>query len=153
MESDCSPTEKDMKQQLESIRQNYCKGPKFIPKNDDHTAFSPFHCVYKCGTNSNAQFTNATKRMIDSLFRKASLLGRVINYTRDEMDIALNNTKKTVPVPMLQEIHLPDQPVIDLHAGHDTDIFDDGSDTNTTLVHVNGDDIYDIHIKSTNSTN
>jgi hypothetical protein len=84
----------------------------------------------------NAQFTNATKRTIlVSLFRKASVLDHVINYTRNEVEIAQRrkNTKKAVPESrMLQEIHLPAQPVIDLlHSGHDTDIFDvfdDGKD-------------------------
>ena len=45
---DCSPTEKDIKQKLESLCQNDCKGPNFITKNHDHT-FSPFHHIYKCG--------------------------------------------------------------------------------------------------------
>jgi hypothetical protein len=67
-ESDCSPTEKDIRQKLESLHQNDCKGPNFIMKNDDHT-FSPFHCVYKCGKNSNEQFKIASsKSTIDSLF-------------------------------------------------------------------------------------
>ena len=92
-ESDCSPTEKEIKQELESIFQNDCKGPNYIPKNDDNT-FSPFHRVYKCGKNSNEQFTNATKSTIDSLFQKASKLDSVINYTRDEVEIALKKAKK-----------------------------------------------------------
>ena len=99
-----------------------------------------FHRVYKCGTNSNEQFANATERTIDSLFRKASVLERLINYTREEVLIALSNTKTTVPVSMSQEIHLPDEQVID-----DTDIFDvfhDGNDT-TTLAYVDGDGIDD----------
>jgi hypothetical protein len=146
-ESDCSPTEKEIKQKLESICQNDCKGPNFIPKNDDHT-FSPFHRVYKCGKNSNEQFTNATESTIDSLFQKPSVLDCVINYTRDEVEIALKNVKKTVPVSMSQEIHLPDEPILDLHAGHDTDFsqkFDDGHNTNTQV-----DDDDDILIESTN---
>ena len=61
--------------------------------------------------------------------------------------------QKAVPVSMSQEIHLHDQPDIDLqhHAGHDTDIFDIFEDANdmNTLVHVNGDDIDDILIEST----
>ena len=67
------------------------------------------------------------------------------------MEIALKNTKKTVPVSMSQEIHLPEQPDIDLHAGHDTDItdnFDDRYNTNT-LVHVDDDYIDDLLIEST----
>ena len=91
-ESDCSATEKDIKQKLQSLCRNDCKWPNFIPKNDDHS-FSPFHRVYKCGTSSNEQFTNATERTIGSLFRKASVLNRVINYTREEVEIALRNTK------------------------------------------------------------
>ena len=46
---------------------------------------------------------------------------------------------------------MPDQPVFDLYAGHDTDIFDifdDGNDMNT-LVHADGDEIDDILIEST----
>ena len=42
-ESDCSPTEKKIRKKLQSLRQNDCKGPNFIAKDDDH-AFSPFHC-------------------------------------------------------------------------------------------------------------
>ena len=140
-ESDCSSTEKDIKQKLESIRLNDCKGPNYIPKNDDHS-FSPFHRVYKCGINSNEQFTNATKRTIDSLFRKASVLDRVVNYTREEVQIALRNTKTTVPVSMSQEVYLPDEGVVDLHAGIDSNILDAFNNGNqiTTLANADGDD-------------
>ncbi|KAI2507710.1 hypothetical protein MHU86_6709 [Fragilaria crotonensis] len=134
-ESDCSLTEKEIKQKLESIRENDCKGPNFIPKNDDHT-FSPFHRVYKCGKNSNEQFRNATESTIDSLFQKPSKLDSVVNYTRDEVEIALKNAKNTVPVSMSQEIHLPEEPLID--AGHETE------HTNTHL-----DDNDDILMEST----
>jgi hypothetical protein len=130
-ESDCSPTEKGIKK-LESICQNDCKGPNYIPKNDNHT-FSPFHRVYKCGKNSNEQFTNATESTIHSLFRKASKLDSVMNYTKNEVEIALKNAKNPVPVSMLQDIHLPDEPLLDLHAGHESDVsdnFDDEHDTN-----------------------
>jgi hypothetical protein len=129
-ESDCSVTEKDIKQKLQSIRQNDCKGPNFIPKNDDHS-FSPFHRVYRWGTNSNEQFTNATETTIGSLFRKRSVLDRVVNYTREEVEIALRNTKTTVPVSMSQEIYLPDEQAIDVRARHDADTldaFNDGND-------------------------
>jgi hypothetical protein len=140
-ESDCSATEKDIKQKLQSICQNDCKRPNFIPKNDDHS-FSPFHRVYKCGTNSNEQFTNANKTTIASLFRKASVLDRVVNYTREEVEISLRNTKTTVPVSMSQEIYLPDDQVIHLYTGHDTDIFDACNDGNhrATLADSDGDD-------------
>jgi hypothetical protein len=147
-ESDCSPTERDIKQKLESIRQNDCKGPNFLPKNDDHT-FSPFHRVYKCGKNSNAQFKNATESTIDPLFRKASVMDRVINYTRDEVDIALKNTKKTVPVSMSQEIHLPDERGVNLHAEHQMDFsdnFDDEDDSNSL---VDDDDIDGLLVECT----
>lgn len=107
-DSDCSPTEKQIKQRLESIRQEDCKGPTFIPKNDDHT-FSPFHRVYKCGKNSNQQFRHATEATLSSLFQKPSVIDSVINYSRDEVEVALKNAKKTVPVSMSQEIHLPNQ--------------------------------------------
>jgi hypothetical protein len=117
-ESDCSVTEKEIKQKLESIRDNDCKGPNFIPKNDDHT-FSPFHRVYKCGKNSNEQFRNANESTIDSLFQKPSKLDSVVNYTRDEVEIALKNAKNTVPVSMSQEIHLPEESLMD--AGHETE--------------------------------
>ena len=63
------------------------------------------------------------------------------------MEIALKNVKKTVTVSMSQEIHLPDKPLLDIHAGHDTDFsqnFDDGHNTNA---HVDDDD--DILIEST----
>ena len=67
------------------------------------------------------------------------------------MEIALKNTKTTVSVSMLQEIHLPGEQVIDLHAGHDTDILDvfDGGNNTTTLSHVDSDDVDDILIEST----
>jgi hypothetical protein len=148
-ESDCSATEKDIKQKLQSIRRNDCKGPNFIPKNDDHS-FSPFHRVYKCGTSSNEQFTNATERTIGSLFRKASVLDRVINYTREEVEIALRNTKTTVPVSMSQEIYLPDEQVVDVNAGYDTDTFHafHGNGT-TTLAYDEADNIDDVLVEST----
>ncbi|KAI2493301.1 hypothetical protein MHU86_21222 [Fragilaria crotonensis] len=59
----------------------------------------------------------------------------VSNYTRDE-EIALKNAKNTVPVSMSQEIHLPEEPLID--AGHETE------HTNTHL-----DDNDDILMEST----
>ena len=67
------------------------------------------------------------------------------------MEVALKNTKTTIPVSMLQEIHFPDKEVLDLHVGHDTDILDafDGGNNTTTLSHVNGDDVDDILIEST----
>ena len=145
-ESDCSPTEKEIKQKLESIRQNDCKGPNYIPKNDDH-AFSPFHRVYKCGKNSNEQFRSATENTIDFLFQKPSKLESVINYTRDEVEIALKNAKNTVPVSMTQEIHLPEEPMIDLHRGHATDVSDNFDEIHDTNTHV--DDDHDILIEST----
>jgi hypothetical protein len=126
-ESNCSATEKDIMQKLQTIRQNDCKGPNFIPKNDDHS-FSPFHRVYKCGTNSNEQFTNANETTIGSLSRKRSVLDRVVNYSREEVEIALRNTKTTVPVSMSQEIYLPNEHVIDLCARLDADACNDGND-------------------------
>ena len=147
-ESDCSPTERDIKQKLESIRQNDCKGPNFLPKNDDHT-FSPFHRVYKCGKNSNAQFKNATESTIDPLFRKASVMDRVINYTRDEVDIALKNTKKTVPVSMSQEIHLPDERGVNLHAQRQMDFSDNFDDDDNTNSLVDDDDIDGLLVECT----
>jgi hypothetical protein len=71
--------ESDIKQKLESICHNVCKGPNFIAKNNDHT-FSPFDRVYKCGKNSNEQFKIATESTIDSHFLEVSLLDSVINY-------------------------------------------------------------------------
>jgi hypothetical protein len=100
--------------------------------------FSPFRCVYKCGTNCNEQFTNATERTIGSLFRKVSVLDRVINYNRIEVEIALKNTKRTVLVSISQKIH--DTDILD--------VFDDGNDT-TTPAHVSGDDVDGILIEST----
>jgi hypothetical protein len=132
-ESDCSQTEKEIKQKLESIRENDCKGPNFIPKNDDHT-FSPFHRVYKCGKNSNEQFRNATESTIDSLFQTPSKLDSVINYTRDEVEIALKNAKNTVPVSMSQEIHLPEEPLIDVCAGHETEPWNTHLDDNDNIL-------------------
>jgi hypothetical protein len=125
-------TEKEIKQNLESIFQNDCKGPNYILKNDNQT-FSPFHCVFKCGKNSNEQFTNnTTKRTIDSLFQKASKL--------DSVEIALKNAKNTVPVSMLQEIHLPDEPLINLHARHNTDVSDNYNDGHGMNTYVDNDD-------------
>jgi hypothetical protein len=63
------------------------------------------------------------------------------------VEIALKNAKNTVLVSMLQDIHLPDEPLINLHARHETDVsdnFNDGHDMNT---HVDDDD--NILIEST----
>ena len=43
---------------------------------------------------SNKHFKNATKSTIDSFFRTALVLDRVVNYTRDEVEIALKKAKK-----------------------------------------------------------
>ncbi len=127
----------------------WLQSPSFILKNDNHP-FSPFHCVYKCAKNSNEQFTNVTKSTIDSLFQKASKADSVINYTRDEVAIALKNANDTVSVSMLQEIHLPDEPLLDLHAGHESDVSDNFNDGHNTF-HVDNDD--DILIESTSLEN
>jgi hypothetical protein len=56
--------------------------------------------------------------------------------------IALRNTKTTVHVSKLQEIYLPDDQVIDLYTGHDTDFFGACNDGNhrPTLADADGDD-------------
>jgi hypothetical protein len=129
---DCSDAEKTIKGKLRALSANDCKGPKFIPRKDDHT-FSPFHRVYKCGEHSNADFKNANETTIESLFHKASLIDRVINYTRDEVLIALRNTKRTVPASMSQEVHLPDfcDEFVDNFAG---EFSDDDNDIDDGLI-------------------
>ena len=132
-ESDCSDPLKNIKQKLRSLRDNDCKGPNFISSKEDHT-FTPFCHVYKCGEKSNAEFRTATENTIESLFHEASLIDRVIlNYTRDEVMIALRNNKRTVPVSMSQEIHMPDfcDEFVDNFA---CDFPDDDSDIDDVLI-------------------
>ena len=149
-ESDCSSTEKEIKQKLQAIRQNDCKGPNFIAKDDDHT-FSPFHRVYKFGKESNVHFKNATECSIASLFQKLDARDRVINYTRDEVHIALKNAKKTIPVSMSQEVHFPDEPITNIDdvendATDDGNVVDDGEHSN---VFLDDQDVDDALIEST----
>jgi hypothetical protein len=133
--SDCSNAEILIKEKLRALSCNDCKGPKFIPRNDDHT-FSPFHRVYKCGDKSNAEFRNANETTIESLFHEASLINRVINYTRDEVLIALRNAKRTVPASMSQEAHLPhfSNEVVDTFVG---DFPYDDNDIDDVLIECN----------------
>ena len=49
-----------------------------------------------------------TESSIVSLFRKLDARDRVINYTKDEVDIALKNAKKSILVSMSQEVNFPD---------------------------------------------
>ncbi|KAI2501583.1 hypothetical protein MHU86_12854 [Fragilaria crotonensis] len=86
------------------------------------------------GKNSNEQFRNATESTIDSLFQKPSKLDSVVNFTRDEVEIALKNAKNTVPVSMSQEIHLPEEPLIDVCAGHETEHMNTHLDNNDNIL-------------------
>jgi hypothetical protein len=66
---------------------------------------SPFSRVYQFGKNSNV-FRNATKHNLTSLFKKDSISHRVINYSADEVLVALNHSSTNVPLAMSQEAHL-----------------------------------------------
>ena len=136
-ESDCSPTEKEIRKKLQELCKNDCNGPNFIDKDDDHS-FSPFHRVYKFGKESNDQFKNATECFIVSLFRKLDARDRVINYSRDEIDIALKSAKKSISISMSKEAHFPDQPItnfddVENAATDDCNVFDDGQHSNVFL--------------------
>jgi hypothetical protein len=91
--------------ELESIQQNECKGPSFAEKPDVHI-LSPFSRVYQFGKHSNDDFRNATRHGLASLFKKESIRHRVINYSVDEVIVAINHSSRNVPLAMTQDAHL-----------------------------------------------
>jgi hypothetical protein len=107
-EQDFSSSEKQIKQQLESIRRNDCKGPSFSEKLDDHIR-SPFCCVYRFGKHSNDKFRNATESSLMFLFRQKKVMDQVINYSRDEVMVALKHSSTNIPLSMSQEVYLQDE--------------------------------------------
>jgi hypothetical protein len=102
---DCSSTEADISRELDSLRGNECQGPTFSEKIYVHTV-SSFCCVYQFGQNSNDTFWNATERCLALLFKKDSVINQVINYSRDEVMVALKHSSTNVPISMSQEVHL-----------------------------------------------
>ncbi len=88
---DCSSTEREIKRELDSIRSNECKGPTFTETLYVHTE-ATFCQVFEFGQNSNDQFWNATERCLSSLFKKESVIDRVINYSRDDVMVALKHS-------------------------------------------------------------
>lgn len=123
---DCSLAEREIKRELETIRGNECKGPIFTEKLDVHS-LPPFLRVYQFGKNSIDLFRNATECSLRFLFKKESVIDRVINYSRDEVMVALKQTSANVPVAMSQEVYLQDESSDERHDSEDycEDIDDD----------------------------
>jgi hypothetical protein len=104
--SDCSSTERKIKRDLEHRRGNDCKGPNYTEKDHDHNV-SHFNRVYRYGENSQEQFQIATEENIAPFFKKdKSVIDRVINYSRDEVIVALNSTSTNIPLSMSQEVYM-----------------------------------------------
>ena len=130
---DCSSTEADIKRELDSLRGNECQGPTFSEKIYDHTV-SSFRRVYQFGQNSNDTFWNATERCLALLFKKDSVINRVINYSRDEVMVALKHSSTNVPISMSQEVHLQHELCDDCHDGGSGDNYHDDDDDDAWLI-------------------
>jgi hypothetical protein len=120
--NDCTPEERQVRIELERIRQNDCKGPSFAEKPDVHT-LSPFSRVYQFGEHWNDVFRNATKHSLNSLFKNDSITHRVINYSAEEIIVAIGHSSTNVPPVMSHESHLQNGFSDD---GSDIDGSDDG---------------------------
>lgn len=105
---DCSAMERDIKHELEAIRQNDCQGPSFNESILETTsAMHPsLHQMYRYGINSHARFQHATEGHLLSLFKRESAIDGVINYSRDEVMVALNSTSSNIPLSMSQEVYM-----------------------------------------------
>ncbi len=74
------------------------------------------------GFTSLDQFQNATECCRGSLFKKESVLDRVINYSRNEVMVALKHSSTNVPISMSQEVYLQnDEPLDHCHNSHHGD--------------------------------
>jgi hypothetical protein len=63
-------------------------------------------------------FWNATECCLALLFKKDSVIkNRVINYSRDEVMVALKHNSTNVPISMSQEVHLQHELCDDCHDG------------------------------------
>jgi hypothetical protein len=141
--NDCTPEERQVRIELESIRQNECKGPSFAEKPDVHI-LSPFSRVYQFGKHSNDVFRNATKHSLTSLFKKDSITHRVINYSADEVIVAIKHSSTNVPLAMSQEAHLQNGFSDD---GSDIDGSDDDYNNGCLIESpVRSDCIYLVHV-------
>ena len=122
---DCSPMERDVKQELEALRQNDCRGPSFMEKdwvrNNNTSHLFP---VYQYGKNSQACFHDVSEDDLMSIFNKKAAFDRVINYSRDEVMVALNSSSSSnVPLSMSQEVYMH-EPSACLDTGEEED-YDD----------------------------
>jgi hypothetical protein len=104
--ADCSSTERKIKRDLEHRRRNDCKGPNFTEKDHDDNVLSPFNRIYRYGEHSQEQFHIATEGNLARLFKDESVIDRVINYSRDEVIVALNSTSTNIPLSMSQEVYM-----------------------------------------------
>jgi hypothetical protein len=119
--SDCSSTERKIKRDLEHRRGNDCKGPNYTEKDHDHNV-SHFNRVYRYGENSQEQFQIATEENIAPFFKKdKSVIDRVINYSRDEVIVALNSTSTNIPLSMSQEVYMQESSEETPHDDDDDD--------------------------------
>jgi hypothetical protein len=69
-----------------------------------------------------------------ALFKKESVIDRVINYSRDEVKIALKHSSTNVPISMSQEVYLQDEYSHDCHDSVGVDNNDNDDDSDGLLV-------------------
>ncbi len=90
--------------------------------------------MYQFGQNLNDTFWNATERCLALLFKKDSVINRVINYSRDEVMVALKHSSTNVPISMSQEVHLQHELCDDCHDGGRGDDNHDDDDNDAWLI-------------------
>ena len=95
--------------------------------------------MYQFGQNLNDTFRNATERCLALLFKKDSVINRVINYSRDEVMVALKHSSTNVPISMSQEVHLKHELFDDCHDGGSGDDYHDNNDDDAWLIESKAD--------------
>jgi hypothetical protein len=100
-----TPTEMDVRRELQNLRNNECKGPSFEEKMQLHSV-SQFCQVYQFGKDSSDEFRFATERTLPMLFQKKSAIHQVVNYTMEEVMSALQQTSSNTPFSMSQELYI-----------------------------------------------
>ena len=65
---------------------------------------------------------------LSSLFKKESVIDRVINYSRDEVMVALKHSSTNVPISMSQEEYLKDDSLDDCHDSEVDDNYNNDDD-------------------------
>ena len=100
-------TERDVTRELQNLRINECKGPRFDEKMQLH-GVSPFREVYQFGKDSSDKFRFATQSTLPELFENKSAIEQVVNYTKEEVMSALQRISPNTPLAMSQESYIVD---------------------------------------------